>query len=144
MALIVYYLVLLLITSYAIATGGRYERYIGGMMILGSLAATTTQKLTHNAVPLSMLTLVDLALVSGLMWITWRYRRPWVWVIVAVQTLVFLIDVSQLCGVLFTPRAYSNIQALLTYLQVATLGSGVLWRVYGPPAAPPDTPPIQG
>lgn len=140
MALIVFYLILLVVTSYAIATGGRFERYAGGMMILSALAATIAQKVTYNPTPLHALSAIDLLLGSGLAWIVWRYRRPWMLLILLAQACVFLIDLGQLLAHPFSRALYSNLQVFLAYFQVATLGVGVLWRVYGPPAEPRDPP----
>jgi hypothetical protein len=140
-ALIVFYLILLVVTSYAIATGGRFERLAGGMMILSAVLATTAQKLTHNPTPLGVLTAIDLLLGAGLAWIAWRYRRPWILLILLAQACVFLIDLGQLTMGLFSRAVYSNTQVLLAYFQVAALGCGVLWRVYGPPAEPREPPP---
>jgi uncharacterized membrane protein len=138
MALISFYLILLVITSYAIASGWRFERYAGGLLILNALLTTTLQRVLHDFYPLVAILVNDLALLGALAWILWRYRRQWMWLIAALEVVIVLLDLMQTIADVLPPRLYADATALLAYGQLVMLGSGVLWRTYGPPAEPPE------
>lgn len=139
MALVAFYLILLVIGSLAIATGGRFERNVAGLMILGSLLGTTSQRLLHSFYPLVPLAVIDAALLTALGWILWRYHRPWIVAITALQVLVVGFDLAQVAIDLLPSKTYASTMSLLAYAQLLALAAGVLWRTYGPPAEPPDT-----
>lgn len=139
MALIAFYLILLAIGSLAIATGGRFERNVAGLMILGSLLGTTCQRLLHSLYPLVPVAIIDAGLLGAFCWIVWRYRRPWIIVIAAIQVLVVGFDLAEVIFQMLPPKVYSNLLSLLAYAQLLALAAGVLWRTYGPPVEPPDT-----
>lgn len=139
MALIAFYLILLAIGSLAIATGGRFERNVAGLMILSALLSTTSQRLLHSLYPLIPVAVIDTGLLVALCWIVWRYHRPWILAIVAMQVLVVGFDLAQVTVQLLRPLLYANLISLLAYAQLLALGAGVLWRTYGPPTEPPDT-----
>lgn len=141
MSLIAYYLILLLITSYAIASGRRFERYAGGLLILNSMLTTVLQRLFNDFYPVITISMNDAALLAALGWIVWRYRRPWMLGIFAAEAVILLLDLSQISARLLPPKAYADAATLLAYSQLAMLGAGVLWRTYGPPAEPPDSAP---
>ncbi|MDQ0464102.1 hypothetical protein QO010_001873 [Caulobacter ginsengisoli] len=142
MSLIAYYLILLLITSYAIASGRRFERYAGGLMILNSLLTTTLQRLLHDFYPLITITLNDALLLTAMAWIVWRCRRPWFLGMLAVEAIILLLDLSQVSVQLLPRKSYADATAILAYAQLAMLGAGVIWRTYGPPAEPPESEPL--
>jgi hypothetical protein len=141
MSFIAYYLTLLLVTSYAIASKARFERLLAGLLILNSLAATTLQRLLHDFYPLLAILVIDVGLLSAVGWILWRYRRPWIWIISIVQALVVLFDLAQVTVRLLPDKNYADLMTIFAYTQLATLGFGVLWRTYGPPAEPRDSEP---
>jgi hypothetical protein len=141
MAFIAYYLTLLVITSYAIASKRRFERYVGGMLILNSLLATTLQRVLHDFYPLVAIAVIDGLLLWGLGWIVWRYRRPWIVIICALQTTVVFFDLAQIGLHLLPAKLYANVMAAFSYAQVVVLGAGVLWRTYGSPSEPPEIQP---
>jgi hypothetical protein len=142
MALIAYYLILLLITSYAIASRRRFERYIGGLLILNSLLTTTLQRVLHDFYPLGVITVNDGVLLAALGWIAWRYRRPWVLGITAVEAAIVLLDLLQATIGLLPRTSFANAATLLAYAQLGMLLAGVIWRTYGPPAEPPESTPV--
>jgi hypothetical protein len=141
MSFIAYYLTLLLVTSYAIASKARFERLLGGLLILNSLAATTLQRLLHDFYPLLAILVIDVGLLSAVAWILWRYRRPWIVIICTVQALVVGFDCAQVVFNLLPANSYADLMTMFAYTQLATLGVGVLWRTYGPPAEPQDSMP---
>ena len=145
MFLIAYYLILLLVTSYAIASKRRFERYVGGLLILNSLLTTTMQRLFHDLYPLYAILANDVLLLTALSWILWRYRRPWIWAITGIEAVIVALDVSQIAGGIVQGATFVLFATGLAYAQLVSLGLGVVWRTYGPPAEPPEpaAPPVE-